>query len=58
MADRGEDYNAEPTFPAKTTPEGGRARTFKDLQDSIDEQTWIGRACIEKLPRGGGNFEK
>ena len=50
-------YNDEPTFPAKTSPPEGKAKTFQQIQDSIDEQTWIGRACIEKLP-GGGNFEK
>ena len=57
MAESGEDFNAEPTFPAETSPKKGKVSRFEQTQQSIDEQTWIGRACTEKLP-GGGNFDE
>lgn len=44
------DDQVEPTFPAATTPGEGKAGTFDAIKRSLDEQTWIGRACIEKLP--------
>jgi hypothetical protein len=38
--------------PSPTSPDDGNARTFQEIQQSIDEQTWTGRACIERLPGG------
>ena len=48
-------HNDPPDFPAETSAPVHDA-DWEHWKECYDEQSWIGRACNDRLP-GGGNFE-
>lgn len=45
-------------WPGPVFPEDEVDKTFKEMQDCIDRDTWIGRGCTESLPGGGNTLGK
>lgn len=57
MADKVKPYPPEPQLPNAASAPDGKANTFRDMQESMDEADWTGRGTRDRLP-GGGNFER
>ena len=45
-------------WPGPVFPEEEQDKTFQEIQDCIDRDKWIGRACTERLPGGGNTLGK
>jgi hypothetical protein len=45
-------------WPGPVFPEDEQEQSFKNIQDCMDRDTWIGRGCTEQLPGGGNTLGK